>query len=198
VNPGAIAMSSMLASKLDSVPRIVSVLEKFSAMSGGGRSACSLPMYLSMLDSSEKDYTIVYWLKTMGLLHDNIPKKSLRLYFQICSLEANCSDVANMAATIANGGICPLTGVKCFESKSCKKLQGLLGICGMNDFSDKWSESIGLLAKCSLSGAVLIVIPKVMGICIYSPKIDQKGISTKAIEICKSLVQNIPSLKNYK
>jgi hypothetical protein len=33
-----------------------------------------LPMYLSMLDSSEKDYTIVYWLKTMGLLHDNIPK----------------------------------------------------------------------------------------------------------------------------
>ena len=74
----------------------------------------------------------------------------------------------------------------------------LLATCGMNDFSDKWSESVGLSAKCSLSGVILVVIPKVMGICIYSPKVDQKGISNKGMEFCRAIVQHFPALKGYK
>ena len=37
-------------------------------------------------------------------------KNILDLYFQTCSLEANCEAMAVMAATLANDGVCPITG----------------------------------------------------------------------------------------
>jgi len=166
----------------------------------GCRINCSMASYLSMSEGDDRDLALIYWLRASGTLpKDTDINKLCEFYFQLCSMEVNCTTAATMAATLANPqGFNPLSNSKCVEPKRAKHTVTLMSSFGMNDYSDKWNETIGLPAKCSASGAILIVVPKLMGMCIYSSPIDGKGISTRGAEFCKLLSQKFPFLRAQK
>lgn len=64
----------------------------------------------------------------------------------------------------------------------------LMSSCGMYDFSGEFAFTIGLPAKSGVSGALMLVVPEVMGICVWSPRLDDLGNSVRGIEFCKQLV----------
>ena len=55
----------------------------------------------------------------------------------------------------------------------------------MYDFSGNWSCTVGLPAKSGVAGAICIVIPSVMGMCLFSPRLDPRGNSVRGVEFCK-------------
>ncbi len=59
----------------------------------------------------------------------------------------------------------------------------------MYDFSGEWAYSVGIPAKSGVGGCVFLVVPKVMGICIFSPRLDSRGNSVRGIEASKLLLK---------
>ena len=59
----------------------------------------------------------------------------MNLYFQLCSVEYNVNSGAVMAATLANGGYCPITGEEVFNATSVRNTLSLMHSCGMYDYS---------------------------------------------------------------
>jgi glutaminase len=68
--------------------------------------------------------------------------------------------------------------------------------CGMYDFSGEWAFRIGLPAKSGVSGAILVVVPNVMGFCTWSPRLDAHGNSVRGVTFCKELVRRL-NFHNY-
>ena len=92
-----------------------------------------------------------------------------------------------VAATLANGGVCPLTGERVFQAEYVKNCLALMLSCGMYDYSGEWGFVVGLPAKSGVSGSIMLVIPGVGGLALLSPKLDELGNSARGIEFSKRL-----------
>jgi glutaminase len=120
---------------------------------------------------------------------ENIIEESLDLYFKQCSILVDTVDLALMAATLANGGVQPLTNKKVLQSDSARDILSLMFTCGMYDSAGEWAYTVGLPAKSGVSGGLLAVVPGKMGIAVYSPLIDERGHSVRAVKVFKDLAR---------
>ncbi len=66
----------------------------------------------------------------------------------------------------------------------------------MYDYSGEFAFTIGLPAKSGVSGAIMVVVPNVMGFCVWSPRLDNHGNSVRGIEFCRELVARF-NFHNY-
>jgi glutaminase len=114
--------------------------------------------------------------------------ETLEIYFQICSILSTSSAMSVMAATLANGGLNPLSGARVFATEHVRNVLPLMLTSGMYDYSGQWAYDIGVPAKSGVGGCVFIVIPNVCGIAIWSPRLDQVGNSARGVAVAKALV----------
>ena len=128
-------------------------------------------------------------MKPVGFPENTEINDILEFYFQCCSIELNCYSLSIVASTFANGGICPITNEKVLEPETVRHCLSLMYSCGMYDYSGEFAFTIGLPAKSGVAGAIMIVIPGIMGICVWSPNLDSHGNSVRGVDFCKQLCE---------
>ena len=94
-----------------------------------------------------------------------------------------------MAATIANRGVSPSTGERIIEDSITRDVKCIMYSCGMYDFSGQFGFRVGLPAKSGVSGSIILVIPNVGGLCVWSPPLDELGNSVRGVDVCLKFAQ---------
>uniref|UniRef100_A0A674F4I9 glutaminase n=1 Tax=Salmo trutta TaxID=8032 RepID=A0A674F4I9_SALTR len=163
----------------------------------------SAPRFQSERESGDRNFAIGYYLKEKKCFPEGTDMTSiLDLYFQLCSIEVTCESASVMAATLANGGFCPITGERVLGPEAVRNTLSLMHSCGMYDFSGQFAFHVGLPAKSGVAGGILLVVPNVMGIMCWSPPLDKLGNSVRGIQFCTDLVSlcnfhNYDNLKHF-
>uniref|UniRef100_A0A8C6NWU7 glutaminase n=1 Tax=Nothobranchius furzeri TaxID=105023 RepID=A0A8C6NWU7_NOTFU len=179
VNAGAIVCTSLI--------QVMNFLKK---MSGNEYVGFSNATFQSERESGDRNFAIGYYLKEKKCFPEGTDMTSvLDLYFQLCSIEVTCESASVMAATLANGGICPITGERVLSPEAVRNTLSLMHSCGMYDFSGQFAFHVGLPAKSGVAGGILLVVPNVMGIMCWSPPLDKLGNSVRGIQFCTGLVE---------
>lgn len=184
INAGAIATTSLVAGDTTAGQwqRILGALGTFV----GRELAIDDDVYRSESETGFRNRAIAWMLKNFGII-DGEPMATLENYFRQCSILVDCRDLAFMAATLANGGVHPLTGRRALPEEHVERVLSVMATCGMYDFAGSWLYEIGMPAKSGVGGGIIAVLPGRFGIGIFSPRLDLKGNSVRGIEVCREL-----------
>ncbi|XP_072511170.1 glutaminase liver isoform, mitochondrial isoform X3 [Notamacropus eugenii] len=197
VNAGAIVVSSLIKMDCNKAEKFDFVLQYLNRMAGNEYMGFSNATFQSEKETGDRNYAIGYYLKEKKCFPKGVDMMAaLDLYFQLCSVEVTCESGSVMAATLANGGICPITGESVLSAEAVRNTLSLMHSCGMYDFSGQFAFHVGLPAKSAVSGAILLVVPNVMGLMCLSPPLDKVGNSHRGISFCQKLV-SLFNFHNY-
>lgn len=86
-----------------------------------------------------------------------------------------------MAATLANQGRNPVTGVQAIDKRHVPKILSVMSSCGMYDGSGTWTYDIGLPSKSGVGGGIASVLPGKSAIAVFSPRLDSRGNSNSPV-----------------
>jgi glutaminase len=197
INAGAIMSGALIRPDLTMADRFDHVMGMWRRLAGGVKSGFSNATYLSERRTADRNFALGYFMREKDALPpDTDLVAALEFYFQCCSIEMTAESMSTVAATLANGGVCPTTGMRVLQSGTVQKCLTMMYSCGMYDFSGEWAFHVGLPAKSGVSGAILVVVPNVLGLCVWSPRLDAQGNSVRGIELCREPVSTY-NFHNY-
>ncbi|CAN9511876.1 unnamed protein product [Ophioblennius macclurei] len=197
VNAGAIVISSLIKPRSNKAEKFDYVMEFVKKMTGQEYVGFNNATFQSEKETGDRNFAIGYYMKEKKCFPQGVEMiDALDFYFQLCSIEVTCESGSILAATLANGGICPITGERVLSAEAVRNTLSLMHSCGMYDFSGQMAFHVGLPAKSGVSGAILLVIPNVMGVMCWSPPLDRVGNSVRGILFCQELVSHF-NFHNY-
>ena len=127
---------------------------------GGERPGFANAVYLSERATADTNFCLGYMMKEKGAFEKNCNiVQALELYFMFCSVELTAEQMSVVAASLANAGVCPLTGEVVFQPQTVRNSLSMMASCGMYDFSGEFAFIMGFPAKSGVSGSLMIVIP---------------------------------------
>ena len=184
VNAGAIACSGLIreAKGDDAFEYIRAALGRFA----GRELGVDETVYRSETTTGDRNRAIAYLLRTSGVIKDDV-SKVLDVYFRQCAILVTARDIAIMAATLANRGTNPVTGVQVMTPYAISRTLSVMTSSGMYDYAGEWIYRVGIPAKSGVGGGILAALPARLGLGSYSPKLDSHGNSVRGIKVCESL-----------
>ncbi|XP_046384446.1 glutaminase liver isoform, mitochondrial-like [Ischnura elegans] len=194
INAGAILVGSLLKTlvrpEMTLAEKFDFTMNYFKKLAGGEYLGFNNAVFLSEREAADRNYALGFYMRENKCYPEKANlRECMDFYFQCCSMESNCDVLSVVAATLANGGICPITDEKVLKPDSVRDVLSLMHSCGMYDYSGQFAFKVGLPAKSGVSGCMLVVIPNVLGICTWSPNLDTLGNSVRGVQFCEELVR---------
>lgn len=186
VNAGAIATTDMIpgAGPTERLRVLLDALRRYT----GREMAIDGAVFTSERETGHRNRAIAYLMRNFGALSSRLDE-SLDLYFQQCSVLVTTRDLAAIAATLANGGVSPITGERAIEAANVRHVLSVMYSCGMYDSAGEWAFDVGLPAKSGVAGGILAVVPGQGGIGVFSPPLDSSGNSVRGVAVCRELAR---------
>ncbi len=180
VNAGAILARDLLGKSPAVAP-----LDAYGAFAGR---ALSIDDRVRESESatSDRNRAIAHLLRGAGRL-DGQADEVVERYIEQCSILVDCRDLAVIAATLAAGGMNPVTGARVVSEDTVRDVLSVMTTSGMYDAAGDWLYDVGLPAKSGVAGGLIAVLPGRLGIGVFSPPLDERGNTVRGVRVCEEL-----------
>ena len=176
VNAGALATTSLIPG--------ATVEEQWAFLQAGMSAFAGHPLtldddvYASEAANNRRNQAIARLLQSYGRMARD-PLETTDVYTRQCSLLVSAEDLAVMGATLADGGVNPVTGERVVDPSVCRYVLAALATSGLYERSGEWLFSIGLPGKSGVSGGIVTVAPGKGSLSTFSPRLDAAGNSVR-------------------
>lgn len=185
VNAGALVTSDLVRGK-DPQEKLDRVVARMRLLAGNDSLGVDWDIFEREMRDADRNRATAYLMRSQHMLEGDV-EATLALYLQQCSVKVTCRDVALIAATLANGGVNPVTGERALARDRVRDVLTVMYTCGMYDAAGQWAFEVGVPAKSSVSGGVLAAIPGKLGIGTFSPGLDAYGNSVRGVRVCEEI-----------
>ncbi|HEX7352737.1 glutaminase [Brachybacterium sp.] len=190
INAGALTVHSLLVGEdADPASRVERVRELFSRLAGRelriDETVCA-----SELETAHRNLALAHMLRSYGILTGDVPTV-VEGYIRQCSLLVTVRDLSAMAATLATGGIQPVTGEQVLDAATARQVMAVMASAGMYDGAGDWLVRVGIPAKSGVAGGMVGVLPDLVGIGTFSPRLDRQGNSHRGGRLFERLSQDM-------
>lgn len=176
VNAGAIATVGLVpgTSLEDKWAFMVDGLSRFA----GRTLELDQEVYASVVETNHRNRALGNLLRSMGALEVD-PDEAVELYSRQSCLSVDAADLAAAGATLANGGVQPITGEQVVRAAVCHDVMATMATAGLYDTSGDWLWDIGLPGKSGIGGGIVAVSPGKGALGAFSPRLDDAGNSVR-------------------
>jgi glutaminase len=184
VNAGAIACTGLIVEKegAGAFAAILKMLSSFAAR----ELTIDEAVYASESATGDRNRAIAWMLRNHGVIKGDV-NAALDAYFRQCSVLVTARDLAVMAATLANDGVNPVTGLRVASSYSIARTLSVMTSSGMYDYAGEWTYRVGVPAKSGVGGGIIAALPAQFGLGTFSPLLDSHGNSARGLKFCEAI-----------
>ena len=188
VNAGALAATSLVpgAGPDERWATLRDGLSRFA----GRDLALDDEVHASEAATNQRNRGIAHLLDGYGRMYCD-PDEATDVYTRQCSLLVSARDLAVMGATLADGGVNPVTGERVVGAATCRHVLAVLATAGLYERSGDWLYEVGLPGKSGVSGGIVTVAPGKGGLGTYSPPLDRAGNSVRGQLLTKYLADRL-------
>jgi glutaminase len=184
INAGAIVTSALIDG-----PTVKARFERvrsFLSACAGRDLVVDEDVFISETSTGDRNRALAHLARSSGVLRQSVDDAT-EVYFRQCSLVVTTLDLAVMGATLANGGVNPVTKRQVMDERAATLALSIMATCGMYDHSGEWMARVGLPAKSGVGGGIVAVQPAQFGIGVYSPRLDDWGNSVRGSAVLHAL-----------
>ena len=172
MNAGALVTADVVLSNCPDAE--ATLLDFMRARSGNPEVGTDEVVAKSERESGHRNVAMANFIRSYGNLHNEV-QDVLDFYYLQCSLCMDCVDLARSVQYLADGGRCPSSGVQVTTSEGATRINSVMMTAGTYDAAGDFAFYVGLPAKSGVGGGIVAVVPRVMGLCVWSPGLDGKG-----------------------
>ena len=177
VNAGAIATTALMPG-VTAAEKWERIREGLSAFAGRSL-AMDGEVYRSEMLTNERNQALGRLLSSYGRLEGD-SDDIVDIYTRQCALNVTAHDLAVMGATLADGGVNPVTGARVVSAEVCRDTLAVVAASGLYERSGEWLFEIGIPAKSGVAGGIVAVSPGKGAAGAFSPRLDRAGNSVRS------------------
>jgi glutaminase len=188
VNSGAIATTSLVPGA--DIDQKWANLHRVLSSFAGRELAIDEEVYASASATNHRNQAIARLLQSVDAIYWD-PAETVDLYTRQCSLGVTAHDLAIMGATLALGGVNPLTRERVVDAATCHDVLAVMVIAGLYETSGDWLYQVGLPGKSGIGGGIFTVSPGKGGLATYSTPLDEAGNSVRGQLVARYLSRQL-------
>jgi glutaminase len=184
VNAGAIATVSLAPGRgtADAWEFIASGLSRFA----GRDLRLDQGTYDSASATNYRNRAIAWFLHSREAIYCD-PSRALDLYTRQSCVAVTATDLAVMGATLADGGVNPVTRARVISPEACRAALTVMATAGLYETSGDWLYDTGVPGKSGIGGGIVAVSPGKGGLGTFAPPLDSAGNSVKGQLVARFL-----------
>jgi glutaminase len=138
----------------------------------------------------DRNHALAHLMRSEGTLHVSADD-AVAAYARACAVLVTPEILAAMGATLGSGGRNPITRSRVVSAEVARDVVSVMATCGVYDGSCRWMRQVGVPAKSSVSGAIVLAAPGRLGAAVFSPPLDDQGTSVRGAVLARDLADRL-------